>query len=170
MSSDLLVLRCVLDDEQSVFRDVRIPGSHTLMQLHQFLDEAFSIKNDELASFYIPDADWNPLEEIPMMDFEGNGERTMENCALEAVLDAPGDRLLWVADLLNLRTFYIELIRLEQGQGNEAEVLVSVGELPEIPEEEELELDDLLNEIEEIDSLGDDSEDSSDWYDSPDEF
>lgn len=170
MSSNQFVLRCVLDDEQSVFRDVRIPKSHTLMQLHHFLDEAFSLKNDELASFYIPDADWNPLEEIPMIDFEGTGERTMDNCPLEAVLEAPGDRLLWIADLLNLRTFYIELVRLEAGTATEAEVLVSVGELPESTADEEMAMDDLLHEIEEIDLLGDGEEDSSDWYDDPDEF
>lgn len=152
MSEYGFVLRCVMDTEETVFRDVLVRDDMSLLRLHQILLEAFSMVSGEMATFYSADDDWNPINEFPMFDFEGTGKETMENTLTGDVLDAPGEKLVWVADLLMMKSFLLELVRLEEVESKEeAQILVSIGTPPEDSfdigmESDELNINDLLKE------------------------
>lgn len=130
MSEFALVLRCVMDTESTVFRDVRVADDQLLQDTHNFLLEAFGLTQGEMATFYITDENWNALDEVPMIDFEGKGGRSMENTTIGELMDAPGDTLVWVADLFTMHSFMIELVRLEEWHGGKPQVLVRLGEVP----------------------------------------
>lgn len=130
MSEYALILRCVMDTEETVFRDVRLPDDQLLQDTHRFLLSAFGLEEGEMATFYLTDDEWNVLDEIPMFDFEGKGGRSMENTAVGELMDSPGDKIVWVADLFNMRSFLIELLRLEEWKGGQGEVLVQLGDVP----------------------------------------
>jgi hypothetical protein len=155
------VLRCVLNAKENVFRDVRVSGAMSLLELHQFLNEAFSIQEGEMASFYVPEGDWNPVTEIPMLDFEGSGTPTMDSSSVDDFFYNPGDRLIWISDLINLRSFFIEVVRLENEEIKFSEVLVKFGEIDDAQSSEV----DMENE-----DFSEEDDEDNDWDESLDEI
>ena len=130
------VLRCALDVEETVFRDVLVRPEISLMDLHKILLAAFEMDSTEIATVYCADDDWNPLAEFPMIDFEGSGQGTMESTLVADVLESEGEKLLWIADLVMMRSCFVEWVRSSDApKQSMSQVLLSVGETPAASEE-----------------------------------
>ena len=78
-------LRVILDVREDVFRDIEIQGADTLEDLHNAIVQAFSLEGQEMASLRI-----------------------------DEVLKATHQRMLYVYDFMNIKTFYVEVMAITQ--------------------------------------------------------
>jgi hypothetical protein len=169
---DILKIRVVLDHDDQVFRDIEVETSGSMEDLHETILAAFNITNDQMASFYESDEEWNKGPEIALMDM-GTSEEPVSLMTDTSIQDklVERSRLLYVYDFLNLRIFYVEVISLAAKEAalEYPRVVMGLGEMPEI--EDPFDLDSLMEGIdlsERRDSVkvDDDFDDDSDDWDS----
>lgn len=106
-------IRVILDTKEDVFRDIEVRDKQTLYTLYKGIMSAFSLKGEELASFYESDADWNQGKEIPLesMDEESEDE-TMADFHIHEAFPKVGARMIFVYDYMDMWTFYVEVIEI----------------------------------------------------------
>lgn len=133
-----LKFRVLLDsvEEEEVFRDIAINDDLTLEQLYMAILDAFEFNNDQMASFFVSDNDWNKGEEISLMDmsFGAQDNETpdeMANVMIREKIQSPTQRLILVHDFLNMFIFLIELQEIMDKDVSQAELLMSVGNVPD---------------------------------------
>ena len=109
-------LRVIVDIEEDVFRDIIIGRTSSLEELHRGILAAFEFGEGEMASFFQSDEDWSRGREIPLMDMgmddAGNPYPSMRTTAVEDVVQAANDRMVYVYDFLRMWCFYVEIVGL----------------------------------------------------------
>lgn len=129
----VLKFRVLLDNIKGVFRDIEVPESYNLAQLHEVIVKSLDFSGMEMASFFISDEEWEKGDEISLMDMSEpgqNGVRLMSETKITDVTKEIGDRLLYVYDFLNMWICYVELVDILDKEIDKAEVVLSVGESP----------------------------------------
>ncbi len=133
-----LKFRVLLDsvEKEEVFRDIAINDDLTLEQFYMSILDAFEFSNDQMASFFVSDEDWNKGEEISLMDmsFGAQDNETpdeMSNVMIREKIQSHSQRLILVHDFLNMFIFLIELQEIMDKNVDNAELIMSVGEVPE---------------------------------------
>lgn len=108
-------IRVILDAKDSVFRDIEIKEKQTLWNLHQGIKSAFSLKGDELSSFYHSDDEWTEGESIPLEDMsdDGDGEIMSDVYIKEAFLEK-GSKMLFKYGFIDLWEFFCELQEIQE--------------------------------------------------------
>ena len=107
-------IRVILDTKDDVFRDIEIRDKQTLFTLYKGIMSAFSLQGEELASFYESDADWNQGKEIPLENMdESNEDETMADFHIYEVMPEVGSRMIFVYDYLDMWTFSVEVVSIE---------------------------------------------------------
>jgi hypothetical protein len=139
-------LRITLDHEHDVIRELEIPCSAKLIDLHQWILKSFGFSGEQMSSFYLSDEAWEKGEEIVLfdMEFESEGfeekKRTMEELKIEEAIHPLQPNLLYVYDFLRMWVFYVEWIN----ESSECEhmrypsIIKSIGNAPK---EEEKSMD-----------------------------
>jgi hypothetical protein len=119
--------RLLFDEVEDFVRDYEILASQTFQDFHNIIIESIKGLNDkELASFYICDGRWDKQIEITLIDMdmvsnteEDDMPRTiMSEAVLSDFIDDPHQRLIYEYDFLNLKTFYIELLKTFESNSN----------------------------------------------------
>ena len=103
-------LNIVLDNNDDVFREIRINTDNTLEDLHKVIVSSFGLKPEEMAAFYLTNEEWEQGEEIPLIAMEPSS-REMQNISVNDIFQ---------------NTEIDELKEVE-----EAEVVLSFGNMPE---------------------------------------
>ena len=62
-------IRIILDTKDDVLRDVEIKSNSSFEELHFAIVDAFNLKGNEMASFYLSDENWKKGEEITLESF-----------------------------------------------------------------------------------------------------
>ncbi len=107
-------IRVILDTKDDVFRDIEIRDKQTLFTLYKGIMSAFSLQGEELASFYISDADWSQGKEIPLENMdESTEDETMADFHIYEVMPEVGSRMIFVYDYLDMWTFSVEVVAIE---------------------------------------------------------
>ena len=108
--------RAILDTKEDVFRDIEIDSENTLEELHNGITQAFGFEGNEMASFYVSNENWEQGEEIALFDMSEGMEsiRIMNETSIDDVTDRNQPRLLYVYDFLNMWTFYVELMEINE--------------------------------------------------------
>lgn len=107
-------IRVILDTKEDVFRDIEVRDKQTLFSLYKGIVSAFSLQGEELASFYLSDKNWNQGKEIPLEDMgDVGGDETMADFQISEILPNVGDRMIFVYDYMEMWTFYVEVITIE---------------------------------------------------------
>jgi hypothetical protein len=165
---EIIKLRLVFDSKEEVFRDVEMNNEGSLEDLHEAILASFGMKNNQMASFYVSDDQWNKGDEYVLMNM-GEGAVLMKEGSLVEFTEI-GDRLLYVYDFMNLKIFYVEVIAHPDSVKSREYpyLLMAIGNMPQ--EEDELSYEGLMDGIEE--EIGDhegrfsDSEEEEDeWND-----
>lgn len=160
-------LRVILDVREDVFRDIEIQGADTLEDLHNAIVQAFSLEGQEMASFYLSDEEWNQGEEISLFDMsEGDKkQKTMASLRIEEVLKATHQRMLYVYDFMNIKTFYVEVMAITQPMVGVVYpcVAYSYGDTPDYSDAD-------MEEIEDPDAFDDYEDEYDDDYQGDDIF
>jgi hypothetical protein len=166
-------IRAILDDQTDVFRDVAISSDSTLEDLHNSLSQAFGFDGIEMATFYGCDQEWNQGQEYPIVDLGFEDDTVlMRDTPISSILTADNPKLIYIYDLLQMWTFFVELAAVESDESSTdlPQLLFSFGELPsEAPEkhfksEKGSSEDDFYGETDE--DFSDEFDDFSDYSDS----
>lgn len=159
-------IRVILDTKDDVFRDIEIRDKQTLFTLYKGIMSAFSLQGEELASFYISDEGWSQGKEIPLesMD-ESNEDETMADFHIYEVLPEVGARLIFVYDYMDMWTFSVEVVSIEDKKAvlNYPLTVYRYGAMPLKAPKRNLEIinleeDEIVDEDEDADSTFDDLE------------
>lgn len=159
-TSKLFLIRCVLDTEEDVVRDILVHPSQNLHLMHLAILHAFGIDAGEMSSFFRSNEDWEQGEEISMMDFDAEtGKNALEGTGVGSCFEDIGERMLFVYDFLNLWTFYLELIDMRDPEEGKTypRLVGKVGQTPSEPPAKNME-----SSIENEDVF--DEEDEDQWY------
>jgi len=138
-------LRVILDNdtEDDIFRDIEINKKDALVEFHKSIITSFGFSNNEIASFYLSDNQWNQGEEISLFNFGDESKETklMSSVAINQVINNQNNKLIYIYDFLNMWVFLIELIEVaEEIKGvNYPNIIFSKGELPEKAPEKKFE-------------------------------
>lgn len=129
--------RVLIDDEGEAFRDIEIGEGQTFLEFHRAIKEAFGFQGDEMASFYVSDAEWGKGIEIPLADMgfgeEGKVPLLMHEVEVGDHMREPDQRFVYAYDFLNMWMFLVERI----GTGDPdpkltyPRVSLSVGQAPD---------------------------------------
>lgn len=137
--------RVILDNDtdDDIFRDIEIYKTNSLEEFHETIINSFSFINNEMASFYISDNEWNQGEEISLFNFGDESKETklMSSVAINQVINNENNKLIYIYDFLNMWVFLIELIEVaEEIKGiNYPNIIFSKGKLPEKAPEKKFE-------------------------------
>ncbi len=124
-------IRVVLDwDEEDVIRDLLVPSELNLDDLHIAILQSFQLSPGEMASFYRSNENWDQGEEIPLMPFDAQ-QKSMKDLRVDHVLLEKEDRLLYVYDFLEMWTFFVECISIEEVDTDKIKVLLIQGKRPD---------------------------------------
>ena len=167
--------RLLFDDVEDFVRDYEILAEQTFKDFHEIILQSITdLDMRELSSFYICDRRWDKVKEITLIDMDedensNNSETylpqyTMQEAVLSDFIDDPHQRLIYEYDFLNIKTFYIELLKAFESdpQKTYPYCTFSSGELPKIAGNINPELDDDI--VEENDVY----DDNEDYYDEED--
>ncbi|APD07878.1 hypothetical protein UJ101_02378 [Flavobacteriaceae bacterium UJ101] len=150
--------RVILDSKEDIFRDIEVLDSQSFEAFHEGIYKAFGFNGQEMASFFISDNDWEQGDEISQMDMGVPNSYIMNKTSIEELADDIGDKFIYVYDLLNYWTFFVELIEIRNDHNlskNYPKVITSVGQmLTKAPEknftstsiEDNFDLDDELDD------------------------
>jgi len=137
--------RVILDNdtEDDIFRDIEIYKTNSLEEFHETIINSFGFINNEMASFYISDNEWNQGEEISLFNFGDESKETklMSSVAINQVINNENNKLIYIYDFLNMWVFLIELIEVSEEikEINYPNIIFSKGELPEKAPEKKFE-------------------------------
>lgn len=108
-------IRVILDTKDDVFRDIEVRDKQTLFTLYKGIMSAFSLQGEELASFYESDQDWSQGREIPLEDMaDEDSDQTMADFHIHEVFKKVGSRMIFVYDYMEMWTFFVELMEIEE--------------------------------------------------------
>lgn len=109
--------RMLSDESDNFVRDFEVYPDMTLTEFHQFLCRALHYE-DDMVSIFKSDAEWRPVEEFSQLDMGGDmmegAPRTMDSVRLMEVTNDFHDRMIYTFDMLNNRSYYIELIDMQR--------------------------------------------------------
>jgi len=169
---EIIKLRIVLDAKEEVFRDLEMSNEGSLEDLHESILASFGLSNDQMASFYISDDQWNKGDEYVLLDM-GEGASLMKAASLLEFTEL-GDRMLYVYDFMDLRIFYVEVIgHPDTREDREYPFLVmALGNLP--VKNDPFSYEGLIEGIEEEEGDSDDrfedNDEGDDWESEDDSF
>ncbi|MDX1653245.1 MAG: hypothetical protein R3277_12175 [Brumimicrobium sp.] len=134
-----LKFRVLLDSikEGDVFCDIVINDDNSFEKLYTEILEAFDFPNDQMASFFVSNAEWDKGEEISLMDMTfgpSEGEdvpQQMSELMIRERIQSPNQRFILVYDFLNMWIFLIELQEILSEEISTPKVVMKVGEIPD---------------------------------------
>lgn len=147
--------RILSEEDDKFIRDIEIKSTQTFEDFHFIILESLGFKGNELASFYTCDRKWNKHKEITLLDMteqqapesdqfeDGEAIRqdimpmfVMKDSKINKFIEDPHQRFIYEYDFLNLRTFYIELVKIIQGEENikYPRCTLSKGKINEFPD------------------------------------
>lgn len=125
--------RLLFEEQEDFLRDIEIKPGQTFKDFHDIILQSVDIESNELASFFICDPGWNKQREItlidmgvkiPDTDFDEDERKPviiplpvmiMEDVKIREVIDDPHQRILFEYNFLNPTTFFIELMKIVEG-------------------------------------------------------
>ncbi len=91
---------------------IAIDSEDTFMQLRNAIVDAVGYGKDQIHSFYICDDEWNKEQEVTLVDMGADSDMDiwlMDETRLDELIEEEGQKLKFVFDILNERSFYIKL-------------------------------------------------------------
>ncbi len=136
--------RVLIDHPSEAFRDIEIRSDQTFLDLHKAIKDAFAFLGQEMASFYVSDADWDQGQAIPLADLgfgEEGGEapEIMEQVPISDHIRSTDQRFIYAYDFLHMWLFMVELIHAGDPDtgAHYPRVVMSMGTAPDEHSKEE---------------------------------
>ena len=112
-------------------RDILIDEDATFLDLSNTILKSCDYPDDQMTSFYICENNWERRQQITRVDCSDiySDTRSMEDTTLAEIIDEGYNRMEYVFDPINARTFLVRVEGEVQGYG-EPEVVRSEGKAP----------------------------------------
>lgn len=125
--------RLLYEEQDDFLRDIEIKPGQTFKDFHDIILQSVDIEGKELALFFICDPQWNKQREITLIDMGLKDPDTdiddddrkpvkapipvmiMDDVKIREVIEDPHQRILFEYNFLNPVTFFIELIKIVDG-------------------------------------------------------
>ncbi len=136
--------RVLIDDASEAFRDIEIGSGQTFDEFHRAIKEAFGFKGDEMACFYVSDAEWSKGIEVPLADLgfaeEGKLPLLMHEVEVGDHVRDADQRFVYAYDFLHMWMFLVERIGTDDPNPEHTypRVALSVGKAPKEDSRKEL--------------------------------
>ncbi len=145
-----LKFRVLLDEKgnEEVFRDILIDENDTFESLYKCILDSVGFQQEQMASFYMSNDNWDKGFEITYMDmgFDDDPDliqpAIMGKTKLKDFVKNDDQKMILVHDFLRMWIFLIELIDVTDKTPENPKVLVSVGKAPK-EDSKSVERDDL---------------------------
>ena len=177
----IICVRVLSEKDTNVFRDIEIDESSNFVQFHEAIKEAWEFDDNELASFYLSDEEWNKGQEIVLDDL-GEGDEPplmMQDTIIGDHITSAKEHLFYVYDFLMCKTFFIEVMDISDPKDG-AEYPRCIRKVGETPEYDDplagLNVEDFMNDLPSLDdepkmeSLDDPDLFNDDMFDGFDDF
>jgi hypothetical protein len=109
----------ISDEVENFVRKIEIDSEKTFFDLQKAILEAVKYSKEELTTFYICSEFWE--KEIEVLPFDTGSDTSfttylMNETKLDELIENEGQKLLFVFDMLNERSFFIELKEIITGK------------------------------------------------------
>ncbi len=108
----IYTFRFISNEEESFVLDVNINHDQTFEQLHDIIQEKLDYDPSQLASFFVSNELWEKLEEITLLDMDGNQINIMEQATIEQFFSKKGERVLYIFDYFSERLLFGSITRI----------------------------------------------------------
>lgn len=132
-----LKFRVLLDskDKAEVFRDILIADTDNLESFYRAIVDAYQFSQDQMASFYVSNDQWDKGHEIALFDmsFGDDDHRipdVMSATTVEEFIEVKDQKFILVHDFMRMWIFLIELIDYQEETPDRPTVKLSVGNAP----------------------------------------
>jgi hypothetical protein len=130
VSANEYVIAAKLVDHPKVSRQVSVPGTETLDDLHHLFRQTFEWDDDHLYSFWLNGEFWSdPASEYTSPIEAEPGARTAD-VALDDLDLQPGQEIAYVFDFGDQWRVLLRVEEIHPKRGTQARVLRSLGEAP----------------------------------------
>jgi len=129
--------RVLIDHPSEAFRDIEIGSEQSFLDFHKAIKDAFGFIGQEMACFYVSDADWAKGNEIPLADMgfaeEGTVPTLMEQVYISDHLRSTDQRFIYAYDFLHMWMFMVELVHASDPEAGVVlpRVVMSMGTAPD---------------------------------------
>lgn len=135
------------DEVDNFMREIQIDSEATFMELHDAILDSVGYAKDQITSFFVCDDYWEKEQEITQIEMETSSEYdnyVMDETKLEELDLDEGQKMLFVYDMMNERSFFMELNAIVSGSLPMARCAASKGKAPKQV------MDDLFIDIPEV--------------------
>jgi hypothetical protein len=104
--------RLLSDEVKDFVRDIEIRSDQTFFDFHRMIQNDLEYDNSQIASFFLTNQAWEKEKEFTLFDMtdeENHSLVPMDKAILKNYILDPKQRLIYVFDFFNERTFFIEL-------------------------------------------------------------
>lgn len=100
------------EEDDKFFMDVEILSDQTFYDFHNFIQEELEYDSSFLAKFFIATHNWQRKQEIPLIVNKKSAKNTltMDKAVLANFMKDAHQKLIYLFDISNDRTFFIELV------------------------------------------------------------
>ncbi|GAB1415606.1 hypothetical protein MASR2M117_10120 [Paludibacter sp.] len=125
----------LLSDEADDFlRVITIDSEATFLDLHNIILDSVKFERNLLTTFFICSDDWEKRQEITLIEMDSGYEYdnlVMEDTKLEDLLSDEKQKLMYVFDMMEERSFFMELTEIiPSGRLSKPECVLSKGNPP----------------------------------------
>lgn len=109
------------EEDDKFFMDIELKSDQTFYEFHEFIQDELEYDRSHLATFFIANHNWQKKLEIPLIEMD-NGSKskivTMDKALLKDYIIDAHQKLIYLFDFLNERSFFIELMETKQESAN----------------------------------------------------
>ena len=127
------IIRIQLEHKTDVIREIEIPSSKSLKDLHDTIVTSLNLNKNEIASFYMTNEELELLEEIPLFKIneEDNSMCDMSEMKIASVFQTINNQLIYIYDFLKMWRFLISCSTTTKDESKEIKIINSIGKMPE---------------------------------------
>ena len=133
-----LKFRVLLDskDKNEVFRDILISDNDNFESFYKAILDAYNFSNDQMASFYMSNNQWDKGHEISLFDMAIDEDSdqilpsVMRTSMMYNYVKEADQKLILVHDFIRMWIFLVELIGAEENGPDSPRIVLSVGNAP----------------------------------------
>ena len=143
-----IILQIYLEHKDDVIRNIEISTNKSLRELHFEIIRSLELSENEIASFYLTDENFNLVQEIPLFKIDDKQEDLIEmnEIKIGSVFTNINCQLIYVYDFMKMWRFLVSYIADSETENNKNQIVNQVGKMPKEANEIIFESDNDLNE------------------------
>lgn len=109
--------RLLSEEVKDFVRDIEIRSDQTFYDFHLIIQDDLGFDNSQIASFFLTNTKWEKIKEFTLFDMSDGKNNTlipMDKAILKNFIENAKQRLIYVFDFFNERSFYIELVDMQK--------------------------------------------------------